>query len=244
MSALLDLYAALIGLQRELYLAFSGAIRAYAESGDWTSLLAFAPLGLVLGAVHALTPGHSKALLAIYLAGAPTGAARALGAAVMLAVTHIAVSAILAAVAAPVFSLALGSVGRAPALEDLSRGLLGAIGLWMLWAAFRPRRDHGHAHRPLAFGLAAGLIPCPLTLFVMTMAIGRGAPEAGLAFAAMMAAGVALTLSAVALFAVLARRAAFRAFDAGGGGLRKAAAALQAATGAVLIIVAINEVAA
>lgn len=68
----------------------------------------------------------------------------------------------------------------------------------MLWSAFRPRRDHGHTHRSLAFGLAAGLVPCPLTLFVMTMAIGRGAPAAGLAFAAMQAAtGVVLVVVAL-----------------------------------------------
>ncbi|WP_425459635.1 hypothetical protein [Hankyongella ginsenosidimutans] len=32
----------------------------------------------------------------------------------------------------------------------------------------------------------AGLIPCPLTLFVMTFALSRGVPEAGVAFAGVM----------------------------------------------------------
>lgn len=43
----------------------------------------------------------------------------------------------------PLVSVALGSVGRAPLLEDLSRRLLGLIGLWMLSQAFR---GTGHSH--------------------------------------------------------------------------------------------------
>lgn len=73
----------------------------------------FSGLGLVLGAVHAVTPGHSNALLAIYLTGAPTCASRALGASVIPAVTFIAVSAILAVVAAPVFRRAAAGLQAA-----------------------------------------------------------------------------------------------------------------------------------
>ena len=51
----------------------------------------------------------------------------------------------------------------------------------------------------------AGLIPCPLTLFVMTFAMSRGVPEAGIMFAIVMMTGVALTLSTVALLTVFFR---------------------------------------
>ena len=51
----------------------------------------------------------------------------------------------------------------------------------------------------------AGLIPCPLTLFVMTFAIARGVPAAGILFAGTMMIGVALTLSAVAILSILLR---------------------------------------
>ncbi|TIM37420.1 MAG: hypothetical protein E5Y56_33685, partial [Mesorhizobium sp.] len=49
---------------------------------------------------------------------------------------------------------------------------------------------HYDAEEGAAFGFMAGLIPCPLTLFVMTFAIVRGVPEAGIAFAVTMMAGV------------------------------------------------------
>jgi len=41
-------------------------------------------------------------------------------------------SVLIALLSLPLVSVALGSVGRAPLLEDISRGLLGVIGLWIL----------------------------------------------------------------------------------------------------------------
>src|SRR3546814_2228744 len=59
----------IVDLQRDIYLAFAERIRIFAETGDWAQLAVFLPLGIVFGAVHALTPGHSKIVLATYLAG-------------------------------------------------------------------------------------------------------------------------------------------------------------------------------
>lgn len=76
----------------------------------------------------------------------------------------------------------------------------------MLYRAFR-RSAHGHDHGEGALvGFMAGLVPCPLTLFVMTYAISRGVPEAGIAFAVTMMAGVALVLATVATATVLFRQ--------------------------------------
>jgi nickel/cobalt exporter len=60
-------------------------------------------------------------------------------------------------------------------------------------------------HEGAAVGVMAGLVPCPLTLFVMTFAIARGVPAAGILFAATMMIGVALTLSCVAILSILLR---------------------------------------
>ncbi len=50
----------------------------------------------------------------------------------------------------------------------------------MLWIAFFcPPHVHGE-REGVAVGFMAGLISCPLTLFVMTFAISRGVPEAGI----------------------------------------------------------------
>jgi nickel/cobalt transporter (NicO) family protein len=73
----------------------------------------------------------------------------------------------------------------------------------MLWRALS--HSHHHKHEGEAVGVMAGLIPCPLTLFVMTLAMSRGVPGAGLLFAITMMVGVALTLSCVAVLSILFR---------------------------------------
>ncbi len=149
-------------------------------------------------------------------------------------------SVLIALLSLPLVSVALGSVGRAPLLEDISRGLLGVIGLWMLWQGLRAT---GHSHgQGLAAGLAAGLIPCPLTLFVMTFAISRGVPEAGVAFAAVMMIGVAIILGTVALAAVLFRQQLLRLLATRPRAVDGVTRSIQVLAGLVLVIVSVNAI--
>jgi len=196
----------IVSFQREIYLAFANQIQAFANGGGWSAFLVYLPMGILFGAAHALTPGHSKAVLATYLAGSPFGLIRGLTVSLALSFTHVTMSVLIALLSLPLVSISLGSVGRAPMLEDISRGLLGLIGIWMLYRAFR-RPPHVHDHgEGVAFGFMAGLVPCPLTLFVMTFAISRGVPQAGVAFAVTMMVGVAVILSVVAAATVLFRQ--------------------------------------
>jgi ABC-type nickel/cobalt efflux system permease component RcnA len=180
----------LVALQREITADMALALRAHAGTGDWRALAAFLPWATAFGAAHALTPGHSKTVPGLFVAGSGAPLGRALRISTTLAATHIAVSVLIVLLALPVVSMVRGEQGSAPVLEDLSRVLLGLVGLWLIVSALRPAPTHLHGEGT-GFGLAAGLIPCPLTLFVMTFAAARGVPGAGLAFAAMMLLGVA-----------------------------------------------------
>jgi nickel/cobalt exporter len=195
-----------IDIQRDIYLALAEHIKAFAAGGGWASFLGFLPLGIVFGAVHAMTPGHSKSILATYITGSSGGLGRGLLVSLALSFTHVTMAVLIAWFSLPLVSRMLGSAGDAPALENVSRGLLGVFGLWMLWSAFfRPPHVHGEKEG-LAVGMMAGLIPCPLTLFVMTFSMSRGVPVAGLLFAVVMMLGVMITLSLTALASVLFRQ--------------------------------------
>ncbi|TIL73324.1 MAG: ABC transporter permease [Mesorhizobium sp.] len=198
------MFQILVELQRTIYLAVGEQIKLLSAGGDWLAFMGFLPMGVVFGAAHALTPGHSKAVLATYLAGSDAKVSRGLLVSIILSFTHVTNAVLIAVLSLPLVSIALGSVGRAPLLEDISRALLGLIGVWMLWRAFS--RGHHHKHEGEAVGAMAGLIPCPLTLFVMTFAMSRGVPGAGMLFAVTMMAGVALTLSCVAVLSILFRQ--------------------------------------
>lgn len=231
----------IVEIQREIYLAFAEHIKGFAAGGGWAALAAFLPMGIVFGAVHAMTPGHSKSVLATYLAGSASGVRRSLMVSLVLSFTHVGMAVLIAVLSLSLVSVVLGSVGRAPLLEDISRGLLGLIGLWMLWRGLmRPAHPHG-VGSDAAVGFMAGLIPCPLTLFVMTFAISRGVPEAGIAFAVTMMAGVALTLSAVALITVFFRSQLVRLLESRPKLISGATRSLETIAGAVLVAVALNE---
>ena len=231
----------LADVQREIYSAFAGRIGTFAETGDWSQLAVFLPMGIVFGAVHALTPGHSKLVLAIYIAGSPAKARQALTVSILLSTVHVSMAVIIALFSLPLVSSVLTSAGRAPLIEDVSRGLLGLIGLWMLWQAVRPLPGRLHLHRRnTAFGLLAGLIPCPLTLFVMTFAMAHQVTEAGMAFAGVMMLGVTATLSAVALAAMLFREALMNLLERRPRRVAFAARTLQGLTGILLAVIAAN----
>ncbi|PSM19721.1 ABC transporter permease [Nitratireductor sp. StC3] len=196
-------YQQLVALQREIYLAFADRIGSFASTGDWSELAVYLPMGILFGAAHALTPGHSKAVLATYLAGSTTSIRRALATSLALSFTHVTMSVLIVLLSLPLIRFGFGAeAGRAPVLEQISRILLIVVGIWMIVTAIRPKRQQEH-HASPAFGAMAGLIPCPLTLFVMTFAVSRNVPEAGIAFAVVMMAGVALTLSSVAIAALV-----------------------------------------
>jgi nickel/cobalt transporter (NicO) family protein len=224
----------LVALQRWIYGALSADLAAFAASRDWLALAAVLPAGVVFGAVHALTPGHGKSILASYLIGSRLATLRAIAVAAALALTHVGSAVVLALLAAPLITRTLGGVGRAPALEFASRGLLIGIGLWLILRAWHGR---GHPHgEGLLVGVVAGLIPCPLTLFAMFFALSRGVPEAGLVFAAAMMLGVLATLSLVALATVLMRDRMLHLIERHGASLQKMSRVLDCLSGLLLIV--------
>ena len=59
----------LMNLQRWIYGGITDQLSGYAGSRDLLGVIAILPLGIMFGAVHALTPGHGKTILASYLVG-------------------------------------------------------------------------------------------------------------------------------------------------------------------------------
>ncbi|MDA4848285.1 ABC transporter permease [Hoeflea poritis] len=224
--------------QREIYLAFGERIKLYAETGDWSELAVFLPMGVVFGIVHALMPGHSKTLLAAYTMATPASAWRAAGTGLILSSVHILMSVLIVLLSLPLVSVTFGASSQTPVLETLSRGLLALVGIWMIVSSLRPQAHAHLAGRSVAFAFFAGLIPCPLSFFVMVFAVSRGVTEAGLAFALVMLVGVAMVLVSVALAANLSRKGLSRFLENNGKTIRIVTVSLQVATGIILLVAA------
>jgi nickel/cobalt exporter len=237
----------LVSWQRWIYDGARGSILEFGQSGDPWLLFGMAATGVLFGAIHALTQGHGKTILASYLAGSRSGFRQGISMSSLLAATHVITAVLIAFFAAHLMERSFIGGGRAPALELLSRGLLAAIGCWLLWRALRPRRlgtegavgDRKEGLKE-GFGVAltTGLVPCPLTLFVVVAALSRGVPEAGLVFAAAMLAGIAFTLGLVAVAAVAGRQTFLALATRNGAVISRVSRALDAAAGLLIILFA------
>jgi ABC-type nickel/cobalt efflux system permease component RcnA len=236
MSAVMQI---LVELQRWVYGSITTYLDSFSATGDWLSLATVLPLGIVFGAIHALTPGHGKTILASYLVGSRLAVAKSVGVAGVLSVTHVASAVLLALVGAPLVSRTIVGAGRSEILEDVSRGLIALIGVWLVIRALRGRQHlHGEG---LAVGFVAGLVPCPLTLFVMFLSLSRGVPEAGLTFALAMLLGISLTLASVAAATTFARDRVAHLIERHGKSVDRLARALDATAGALLVVIGVRQ---
>jgi nickel/cobalt exporter len=178
------------------------------------------------GALHALSPGHGKTMVAAYLVGTRGTAKHALALGATVTVTH----------TIGVFSLGVVTLLLSQWIlpEDLYPWLNLASGLMVVLiggTVLRNRlksvngqrstvnehhhdHDHGHHHHHhdlswkglIAMGASAGLIPCPSALVVLLGAISQHQVALGLVLITMFSLGLAMTLTALGLAVVYAQR--------------------------------------
>ena len=190
--------------------------------GGLSLLLLLAAAGW--GAVHALSPGHGKAMVAAYLVGTRGTARHAVALGLVVTITHTA-----GVFALGVVTLALSATVVPEDLYpwlNLAAGLLVAgVGASVLRSRLRARRAHHHHHHHhheqigwrgiVAMGASAGLVPCPSALVVLLAAIAQHQIALGLALIVAFSAGLAATLTVLGLAVVASGQALARL---GGGG--------------------------
>ena len=189
-------------LQRTLYSQSVEALQALHTVG-LSGLPALIGVSFGFGMLHALLPGHGKSVLASYYAG-DGRLLGALGSSTVLIVTHVGSAVLLVLTGFVVLQRTIGGAGRAPTLEHASQVLVLLIGCYLLWRAFRPH-SHAEERSGPALGFVTGLVPCPLTTFIMTYAVAHGLIVSGLILAATFAMGMIVTVAAFPLLAVLLR---------------------------------------
>ena len=191
---------------------------ADAAAGDGVLLfLLLAALGW--GAVHALSPGHGKAMVAAYLVGTRGTARHALVLGATVTITHT-----IGVFALGIVTLALSQYvlpdDLYPWLTVASGLMVVLVGAGVLRSRLRARRPHAHRHHHhphshspsdltwrglIGMGASAGLIPCPSALVVLLGAISQHEVALGLLLITAFSVGLAATLSALGLAVVYAR---------------------------------------
>jgi nickel/cobalt transporter (NicO) family protein len=192
---------------------FAGLFEDAASGEGVLLLLLLAAFGW--GALHALSPGHGKAMVAAYLVGTRGKPRHALALGATVTVTHT-----IGVFALGVVTLALSQYvlpeDLYPWLTLISGLLVVGIGAGVLRTRMRTaRHSHHHHHHHdhdlswkglLGMGTAAGLIPCPSALVVLLAAISQHEVALGLLLITAFSLGLAATLTGLGLIVVSARR--------------------------------------
>ena len=198
---------------------------------------AYLPLAVLLGALHALEPGHSKSMMAAFVVATRGTAAQAALLGGSAAVGHSLV----------VWALAAAGIwlGDALILDKAEPWLILISGLMILGLAWRivvlfrrehhehEHHDHHHDERELShaeehereiaqrfagrqvgngaiawFGLTAGLMPCPSAVAVLLICLQTRAFSLGFGMVAGFSLGLAITLISVGVLAAWGARKA------------------------------------
>ena len=207
----------LTGLDRLHAGVYGAATAALGQaSGDLSAAPAALALAFVLGMVHALMPGHGKTVIFSYFLGRGARLGTGVAMAAKIAALHVGTAVILLLVIGAAV-VRLGRIqGPGRVLELGSYAAVAAIGAWLLYRALaRPRsgampeHDHSLGHASGKGGIlayAVGLLPCPLTIILLNYALVNETLLGGLMLVAVMAAGIAVTMSLTGMTAILARR--------------------------------------
>jgi nickel/cobalt exporter len=221
-----------------------GSVFADAAAGKGVLvLLLLAAFGW--GAIHALSPGHGKAMVAAYLVGTRGTARQAVALGLTVTVTHTAGVFALGAVTLALSAYVLPEQ-LYPWLNLVSGLLVLGVGAGVVRSRVRHARAHAHGHhhhhhhhdgdlRPralLAMGASAGLIPCPSALVVLLGAVAQHEIGLGLVLIVAFSAGLAATLTALGLLVVAAGRVSARLSAVGGG---RAVAVLPAVSSLAIV---------
>jgi ABC-type nickel/cobalt efflux system permease component RcnA len=190
-------------LQRWLYARIARNLDEVATRNLWT-LVSVMAAAMVFGAVRALMPGHGKAVLVSYDLARSSDLRQGLLSGLILALTHVGSAVVLVLAGVVVVSRAFAVGGRTPAFETASAAMITLIGGFLLWRALRSSQ-HVHERDGRALAFVTGLVPCPLTTFIMTYALVRGVLLLGLIVTAAMAIGMVATIGGFATVTILAR---------------------------------------
>jgi nickel/cobalt exporter len=253
------------GVPRFAIDASADTLASFLRSGtvDLGALAAALLVAMILGALHALGPGHGKAMVAAYLVGSRGTPSQAVVLGVTVTVTHTVGVYVLGALTLVAAQYVLPEQ-LYPVLGVLSGVLVVGIGLGLLARRVRalraPVEHHEHAHGDgagqhrhdgpvgmrglLALGVSGGLLPCPTALVVLLAAVSLHNILLGMVLVAAFSVGLAIVLTSIGLAFVVGQRALGRRrllTRAGGSAIARLLPALSAAAITVAgIVIAIG----
>jgi ABC-type nickel/cobalt efflux system permease component RcnA len=209
--------------QRDLNRMLSRELRTLKATGSPMALATVALVAFGYGVLHAAGPGHGKIVVSSFFLARRARVATGIlvGGIVSLLQVTSAIAAVL------LLALVLDHVGldvarEAAWIELASYGLIAAIGLHMTFTAIAGRggRRHARERDPVDAGgagaepggmswslvVATGLTPCASAIILLLVALANGVLVIGIIATLVMALGMGITMAAVGVATIVARR--------------------------------------
>ncbi len=177
------------------------------DSGHFQPALLIIVLAFGYGVVHALGPGHGKALVAGYLLANPSKRSHVFQIGFLIALVHTLSALVVTLCAAYLMNVSANRLFRDvnPPLFQLSGGLILLLGCWLVYSVFKERRiaSESVAAHTSRFGVVmlAGVVPCPGVITLSFFAITLGHMGIGMVAAFFMSLGMGLSISLAGLLA-------------------------------------------
>jgi len=186
-------------------------------------------VAFVLGAVHAMSPGHGKTIVAAYLVGSRGTVGHAVFLGGMVTFTHT-ISVFLLGLATLFLSQYVLPEKVFPMLGTISGLAIVWLGGVMLYQRAKRLRhvhhhhghhhdhnhDHAHSHLPeegdvtlgslIALGASGGLVPCPSAMVLLLSSIALGRVGLGLVLLVAFSTGLAIVLMGIGVLVLYAKQ--------------------------------------
>ena len=210
-------------------------------------------VAFALGALHALSPGHGKTIVAAYLVGSQSSARHAVLLGAVVTLTHTGTVFLLGFA-----TLFLSRLVMPEKIYPLFGTLSGLAIVWVGASLFvsrlrAARKGRQHEHRfalegeasfgsLLALGASGGLVPCPSALVLLLSSVALGRIGIGLTLLVAFSLGLAVVLVAIGIAAVYGKKVLPKSESAGFRYLPVASAALITVIGVAMTAAALGVV--
>jgi len=199
----------LVSYQYQLNSYISTTIRSLNDENSLSTSLLILGIAFVYGLVHAIGPGHGKALVALYFTSNKSSYKKAFKMGYSISIIH--------AISALVFTFGIFFILKTMFRQNfnqfsditmqISAGMIMSVGLYLIFEAYKSRKEKEKAlvksqKSEIAVAFSAGIVPCPGVMTIVLFCVVLGHYTLAILSALSMSIGMGLTISVAGILSI------------------------------------------
>jgi len=210
---MMELYSSfikqIVDWQYELNHFISSTIREVNDESSLTLSLTVIGIAFIYGLIHAVGPGHGKALVAFYFTSNKSDYKKAFKMGYLIAIIH--------TFSALIFTFGIFFILKSffrknfnefsSIAMSISAVMIMLVGCYLIYEAYKHRKERDTEVKKskkseLAVAFSAGVVPCPGVMTIVLFCIVLGQYSLGILSAVAMSIGMGLTISLAGIFSI------------------------------------------